>query len=63
MGVMWHSGRLSVAYYDIDLTVIYMMLDAVESEEFKLLNRGMDLMTVPGLKFTKQCEELPYDFL
>ena len=40
MGVMWQSGGLSVAYYDLDLTVIYMMLDAVESEEFKLLHRG-----------------------
>ena len=41
MGVMWHSGKLSVAFYDVDTTVISMMLDAAESDEFSLLQRGI----------------------
>ena len=40
MGVMWHTGRLSVAFYDLDTTVISMMLDTAESDEFSLLQRG-----------------------
>lgn len=54
MGVMWHSGRLSVAYYDIDLTVVYMMLDSTESDEFKLLHRGMLKFCICNISTGKQ---------
>ncbi|KAL5017523.1 hypothetical protein ScPMuIL_007112 [Solemya velum] len=39
MGVMWHGGKLAVAYYDLDSAHIYLMLDSVETEDFSLLQR------------------------
>ncbi|WAR24393.1 MSH5-like protein, partial [Mya arenaria] len=37
MGVLWHGGKLGVAYYDLDTTIIHVMLDAQEDDSFKFL--------------------------
>ncbi|KAL4235524.1 MutS protein 5 [Mactra antiquata] len=37
MGVVWHMGKLGVAYYDLDTTIIYVMLDIPETDDFKYL--------------------------
>ena len=40
MGVLWHGGKLGVAYYDLDTTMVHIMLDTQESDDFKLLTKG-----------------------
>ena len=40
LGVMWHGGKVGVAYYDLDSTRAYIMLDTMETDDFKLLLRG-----------------------
>ncbi|XP_048763209.2 mutS protein homolog 5-like [Ostrea edulis] len=39
MSVLWHGGRLGMAYYDLEMTQIFMLLDIVESDEFLFLKR------------------------
>lgn len=40
MGVLWYSGKLGVAYYDLETTVLNLMLDTQENDEFKILLKG-----------------------
>ncbi|XP_060085682.1 mutS protein homolog 5-like [Ylistrum balloti] len=59
MGVVWQAGKLGLAYYDIDTTQIYMMLDTVESDEFTMLKRVMrQIPPVCVVIGTKQDERL-----
>lgn len=39
MSVLWHNGKLGMAYYDTELTQIFMLLDIVESDDFLFLKR------------------------
>lgn len=39
MSVLWHNGKLGMAYYDTELTQIFMLLDVVESDDFLFLKR------------------------
>jgi len=42
MSVLWYSGKLGVAYYDLDTTLLNVMLDIQEGDDFKLLLKGID---------------------
>ncbi|XP_052239261.1 mutS protein homolog 5-like isoform X3 [Dreissena polymorpha] len=42
MGLMWHGGRLGVAYYDLETTLLHVMMDSPEDEGFKLLNKLLE---------------------
>lgn len=39
MSVLWYNGKLGMAYYDTELTQIFMLLDIVESDDFLFLKR------------------------
>ena len=41
MAAVWQTGKLGVAYYDVDTTCIYAMLDKQENDSFKLLRQGL----------------------
>lgn len=43
MGVFWQGGKLGLAYYDVESTQIYMMMDSIEHDDFVLLKRGIEL--------------------
>ena len=40
LSVIWSAGKLGVAYYDLETTEIFMMLDTVETEDFTILRKG-----------------------
>ncbi|XP_064626771.1 mutS protein homolog 5-like [Lineus longissimus] len=39
MSAVWSGGKLGVAYYNLDTTLMYMMLDTEETDDFQLLHR------------------------
>ncbi|XP_078316540.1 mutS protein homolog 5-like isoform X2 [Crassostrea virginica] len=39
MSLLWHNGRLGMAYYDTELTQVFLLLDIVESDDFLFLRR------------------------
>jgi hypothetical protein len=41
MSAVWNGGKLGVAYYNLDTTLMYMMLDTEETDDFQLLRRGI----------------------
>ena len=47
MSVFWQGGRLGLAYYDVESTQIYMMMDCTEHDDFSLLQRGNPLLYAP----------------
>lgn len=59
MGVVWQTGKLGLAYYDVDTTQIHMMLDTVETDEFTMLKRVLkQIPPVCVVVGTKQDERL-----
>ncbi|XP_013398574.1 mutS protein homolog 5 [Lingula anatina] len=39
LSIVWNAGKLGVAYYDVDTTQIYLMLDCRETDDFQILNK------------------------
>ncbi|XP_067679638.1 mutS protein homolog 5-like [Haliotis asinina] len=41
LSLVWHGGRISLAYYDIDTMLIHLMLDTEETDNFSILKRAL----------------------
>ncbi|CAH1773170.1 unnamed protein product [Owenia fusiformis] len=39
MSVVWQGGKVGIAYYDIDTTCFYMMMDTVETMDFHIISK------------------------
>ncbi|XP_053395612.1 LOW QUALITY PROTEIN: mutS protein homolog 5-like [Mercenaria mercenaria] len=59
MGVIWHGGKMGVAYYDLDTTVVHIMLDIQETDDFKLLLKVLkEICPVQIVVSSKQDERM-----
>ncbi|KAK6178854.1 hypothetical protein SNE40_011344 [Patella caerulea] len=41
LSIVWYSGKIGLAYYDVDTLQINIMLDTVENDDFTLLKRAI----------------------
>lgn len=48
MSLIWGGGKLAVAYYDVETTEIYLMIDTVEQDDFQLLRKGKTCFLFPN---------------
>jgi len=43
LSTVWSGGKLGVAYYDTQSSQIHLMMDIVETNEFEIIKRGMQI--------------------
>jgi len=51
MSVVYWNGCLGIAYYNVETTVLYMMPDVTETENYDFLRRGIYYLIICSLMF------------
>lgn len=63
LSALWQSGKLGLAYYDLDTTQIYMMPDTMETDEFTILKRVVEQIQPSVVVVSTKSDERFVQFL